>query len=101
MDDEEEHDSEIESAPVCADPTRNVDVDSSDTSDLGDYSDDQEEVNIEQAATYENIAPVMFTRPLATGSDRPPYELLDKMSYLEGKDRLVFTDFVYPDIGAG
>jgi RNA polymerase sigma factor (sigma-70 family) len=56
----------------------------------------RKEVSIEQAATYKNIAPVMFTRPLATGSDRPPYELLDKLSYLEGKDRLVFTDFVYP-----
>ena len=96
LDDEEEHDPEIEPAPVCADPTRNVDVDSSDSSDVGDYSDDQAEVSIEQAATYKNIAPVMFTRPLATGSDKPPYELLDKMSYVEGKDRLVFTDFVYP-----
>ncbi len=52
LDDDEEHDSEIESAPVCADPTRNVDVDSSDTSELGDYSDDQEEVSIEQAGRY-------------------------------------------------
>ena len=91
LDDEEEHDPEIEPAPVCTDPTRNVDVDSSDSSDVGDYSDDQAEVSIEQAAAYKNIAPVMFTRPLATGSEKPPYELLDKMSYMEGKDRLVFT----------
>ena len=96
LDDEEEHDSEIDSAPVCADPKPDVDVHSSDTSDDGEFSDTQEEASIEQAASYADISPVMFTRPLATGSDKPPYELIDKMSYVEGKDRLVFTDFVHP-----
>ena len=96
MDDEEEHDSEIDPAPVSATTTPDVDVQSSDASDHSFHSDDEAEASIEQANAYKNISPVMFTRPLATGSDKPPYELIDKMSYTEGKDRLVFTDFVYP-----
>ena len=82
---------------MCATTTPDVDV-HSDTSDDGDHSDDQAEASIEQAAAYTNISPVMFARPrpFATGSDKPPYELIDKLSYVEGKDRLVFTDFVYP-----
>ena len=96
MDDEEEHDSEIDPAPVSATTTPDVDVQSSEASDHSLHSDDEAEASIEQANAYKNISPVMFTRPLATGSDKPPYELIDKMSYTEGKDRLVFTDFVYP-----
>ena len=95
LDDEEEHDSETQPAHVCADPKPDVDV-NSDTSDDGYHSDTIPEASIERATAYANISPVMFTRPLATGSDKPPYELLDKMNYVEGKDRLVFTDFVHP-----
>ena len=96
LDDEEETDVESDPAPASASAS-NVDVQQTEPpSDSGTDSDPEPESSIDRAEQLPEISPVMFSRPRATGSDRPPFELLDKMTYTAGKDRLIFVDFVYP-----
>ena len=96
LDDDEETDGESDPAHASASAS-NVDVQQTEPpSDSGSDSDAEPELSIDRAEQLPEISPVMFSRPRATGSDRPPFELIDKMTYTNGKDRLIFVDFVYP-----
>ena len=95
LDDDEE--TEVEPDPAHASASAsNVELQPAPPSDSGSDSDAEPESSIDRAEQLPEISPVMFSRPRATGSDRPPFELIDKMTYTAGKDRLIFVDFVYP-----
>ena len=59
-------------------------------------SDHEPEVSVEVSIILDRLPSQLFSRPHATGHGRPPYELLDAMSSEEGRDRLIFVDYVYP-----
>ena len=79
LDDEEETDGESDPAHAGASAS-NVDVQQTEPpSDSGSDSDAEPELSIDRAEQLPEISPVMFSRPRSTGSDRPPFELIDKM----------------------
>ena len=59
-------------------------------------SDIENEMSVDVSLVMNKLSNQLFSRPHATGRDRPPYELLDAMTPEEGKDRLIFVDYVYP-----
>ena len=59
-------------------------------------SDIEPEMSVEVSIILEKLPYQLFSRPHATGHGRPQYELLDAMTSDEGRDRLIFVDYVYP-----
>ena len=59
-------------------------------------SDIEPEMSVEVSIILDKLPYQLFSRPHATGHGRPPYELLDAMTSDEGRDRLIFVDYVYP-----
>jgi hypothetical protein len=61
-----------------------------------DGSDLEPEMSLDTYVRIRLIPSQNFVRPHATGLKQPPYELLDAMSSEDGRDRLIFVDYVYP-----
>ena len=59
-------------------------------------SDIENEMSVDVSLVMNKLSNQLFSRPHATGRDRPPYEMLDAMTPEDGKDRLIFVDYVYP-----
>ncbi len=61
-------------------------------------SDIEPELSVEVSIVLDKLPSQLFSRPHVTGHGhgRPPYELLDAMTSEEGRDRLIFVDYVYP-----
>ena len=78
LDEDEETEVEPDTAHASASAS-NVVVQPEPHSESGSDSDAEPESSIDRAEEFPQISPVMFSRPRATGSDRPPFELIDKM----------------------
>lgn len=61
-----------------------------------DTSDFEPEVSLDTYVHIRVTPSQNLVRPHATGLKQPPYELLDAMSSEDGRDRLIFVDYVYP-----
>jgi hypothetical protein len=57
-------------------------------------SDIEPELSVEVSIVLDKLPSQLFSRPHATGHGRPPYELLDAMTSEEGRDRLIFVDYI-------
>jgi hypothetical protein len=61
-----------------------------------DTSDVEPEMSLDTYVHIRVTPSQNLVRPHATGLKQPPYELLDAMSSEDGRDRLIFVDYVYP-----
>jgi len=54
------------------------------------------EAPVDKAVVFPKLPWQVFVKPHATGRDQPTFAMLDAMSAEDGRNRLVFCDFVYP-----
>ena len=92
---EEYHDDENSSSSSESDsaavPAADPDPASAFGSDPG-----EPEAPVDKAVVFPKLPWQVFVKPHATGRDQPTFAMLDAMSAEDGRNRLVFCDFVYP-----
>jgi hypothetical protein len=54
------------------------------------------EAPVDKAVVFPKLPWQVFVKPHATGRDQPTFAMLDAMSAEDGRNRLVFCDYVYP-----
>jgi hypothetical protein len=65
-------------------------------SDQDTDSDVEPELSVDVSVKYPTLHFQNFVRPHATGAKAPPYQLLDDLPPEQGRDRLIFIDFIHP-----
>ena len=54
------------------------------------------EAPVDKAVAFPKLAWQVFVKPHAMGRDQPTFAMLDAMSAEDGRNRLVFCDYIYP-----
>ena len=65
-------------------------------SDQDTDSDVEPELSVDVSVKYPTLHFQNFVRPHATGAKAPPYQLLGDLPPEQGRDRLIFIDFIHP-----
>jgi hypothetical protein len=85
---------ELEEAESSDDEPESANAKTVVQSDPDTDSDPEPELAVDVSVKYPALHFQNFIRPHATGAKAPPYELLDDLPPEQGRDRLIFIDFI-------